>query len=202
VIPVFIASSDRFADVEWMTKFSIEQNTNADVKIYIVRPQWFGMQESGCTGFTNVRYAVPQLCRLLGHEFGIYLNCDMLVIGDIAELYLHRRYGKWVCLEDGSNEVSVICSSINFPDKSVLHTRHKGTLPRGYLYPEIPLEWNCEDEIKPFMKLLHFTDLKSQPWFYDHPNAEAVALYESYRDRYWTIANTRGDQINKQIKTA
>lgn len=168
-----------------MTAFSIRENTQADVDIHIVRPQWYGMAESGCTGFTNVRFAIPQLCRELGYDYGIYLDVDMLVTGDIAELWAYRLPQKWVLLEDMSDEVSVISADLHYPDKSCLHNRHKGTLHRSNREPNIPLAWNCEDKVKPGMKLLHFTDLKAQPWFYEHPDSEAVALYESYHHRYW-----------------
>ena len=183
MIPIFIASSDRFADAEWMTEFSIRENTSEEVQIYIVRPQWFGMEESGCTGFTNVRYAIPQLCRLFGHDFGIYLDVDMIVTGDIKELWSYRRAFNWTCLADGNNEVSVICSTLQFPDKSTLHLRHKGTL-MGARRSDIPLTWNSKDAICPDMKLLHFTGLATQPWFHDHPDNAAVALYKEYKARY------------------
>lgn len=184
MIPVFVASSKRFSDVEWLTEFSIKQNTDADVAVYIVRPDLWGMCESGCTGFTNVRWAVPQLCRELGYDFGIYLDVDMLVTGDICELWTYRRAGHWVCLQDGSDEVSVICASLQYPDKSNLHNRHKGTLPRGNRLHTIPLTWNSEDHVCKDMRLLHFTALDSQPWFYDHPDPEAVAVYRGYCERY------------------
>jgi hypothetical protein len=86
-------------------------------------------------------------------------------------------------MADGFNEVSVICSTLQFPDKSVIHTRHKGTL-MGARRNDIPLEWNSKDAICPDMKLLHFTALANQPWFHDHPNSEAVAVYEEYCARY------------------
>lgn len=201
-IPIFIASSERFKDIEWLTPFSIRENTQSDTEIYIVRPEWYGMKESGCTGFTNVRWAIPQLCRELGYDFGIYLDVDMLVVGDIAELYGYAQRGKWVCLDDGSNEVSVICSTLRYPDKSVLHMRHKGTLPRGDLLPRIPSHWNVEDKITKEMRLLHFTCLKSQPWFNNHPNKEAVSLYESYRDRYRAKSDTGSDRVNRRVVAA
>ena len=191
LIPVFVASSQRFKDVEWLTPFSILENTDAEVDIYIVRPEEYGMQESGCTGFTNVRWAIPEICREMEYEYGIYLDVDMLVLGDIGELWEYRQPYRWVCMEDGSNEVSVIHSSLQFPKRSVIHTRHKGTLPRGDEVHRIPLAWNVEDRVEPGMKLLHFTSLDSQPWFYDHPNAEAVAVYESYLHRYRSKLDTR-----------
>lgn len=184
MIPIFVASSPRFADVEWMTPFSIRENTDAEVDIYVIRPEDNGMQESGCTGFTNVRWVVAQICREMGFEYGIYLDVDMLVLGDIAELWEFRRPHKWVCLEDGSDEVSIIAADLHYPDKSVIHTRHKGTLPRGDHVPLIPSTWNVEDRVEPGMKLLHFTSLDHQPWFHDHFDEEAVAVYESYCHRH------------------
>jgi hypothetical protein len=191
MIPVFVASSDRFAEVEWLTPFSIRENTTAEVDIYIVRPGEWGMEESGCTGFTNVRWAVAEICRERGFEYGIYLDVDMLVLGDVAELWEYRRPGKWVCMEDGSNEVSIIDSSLKYPPKSHIHKRHKGTLPRGDHLPIIPMEWNVEDRVEEGMKLLHFTSLAHQPWFHEHFDQEAVAIYESYRDRYRAQLDTR-----------
>lgn len=184
MIPVFIASSARFASIEWMTEFSIRENTTSDVAIHIIRPDEIGTREHGCTGFTNLRYAVPQLCREYGYEFGIYLDCDMLVLGDIAELYSYGEKRKWVCLQDGSNEVSVVSCFLQYPDKSRLCEMKKHQFNRGEDVRRIPLEWNSEDKVTPGMKLLHFTSLDSQPWFYDHPDKEAVAIYEDYRARF------------------
>lgn len=202
MIPIFVASSERFAGVEWMAEFSIRQNTSADVAVHIIRPDLHGMQETGCTGFTNVRYTVPQLCREMGYDFGIYLDVDMLVVGDIAELWEYRRAGHWVCLEDGSDEVSVVCASLQYPDKSRIHERHKASFSRGSKLKAIPLAWNCEDEVKEGMKILHFTDLNAQPWTHEHPNAEAVALYESYRTRYWPKPDEGSAGTGKRVKTS
>lgn len=196
-IPVFIASSERFQEVEWLTEFSIRENTTSDVDIRIVRPDWYGMQESGCTGFTNVRWAIPQLCRELGYEFGIYLDVDMLVLGDIAELWAYRQSGKRVVLEDGSDEVSICCATLQYPEKTFIHTRHKGTFPRGYDVPSIPLTWNSEDAICDGAKLVHYTSLKHQPWFYDHFNKEAVDLYASYCDRHRAKSDARSHRVNQ-----
>jgi len=200
VIPIFIASSERFEEVEWLTDISIRQNTDSEVEIHIVRPQWFGMQEHGCTGFTNVRFAIPQLCRELGYEFGIYLDVDMLVLGDIAELWEYRKKGKRAVLEEGSDEVSVCCSSLRYPDKKVLHARHKGTLPRGDDAPTIPLVWNVEDQVKPNAKIVHYTSLDHQPWFNNHFNKEAAALYASYCDRYRTELDGRSNRADKRVR--
>lgn len=183
-IGIFVATSQRFQSINWLTPFSIQENASQDIPIHVVSPEGVGMEESGCTGFTNMRWAVPELCRERGYDFGIYLDCDMLVLGDVAELTQYAREGHWVTLEDGSDEVSVICASMRYPPKSVLHMRHKGTLPKGYRLPLIPISWNVEDRAEPGMNLLHFTALDHQPWFREHPNADAVAIYKEYCERY------------------
>ena len=205
MIGIFIASSSRFSSVEWMTPYSIQKNSSQDYPIHVIRPESVGMEEHGCTGFTNVRYAVPELCREYGYDFGIYLDVDMLVLGDIVELAGYARRHKWVCLDDGSNEVSVICSTLKFPRKEKLHTFKKWELPRDFT-PLIPKEWNVEDEIKPGMKLLHFTAMDHQPWFYEHPDHEVakkyIDWYASYHSRNRAESDAGSNSVSQRFKAA
>ena len=161
-IPVFIGISERFREIEGLTERSVLENTNSRVQITHLYPD----VESGCTGFSNVRYSI---------KYGIYLDCDMIVLGDIAELWSYRRKGRFVCMADGSTEVAVIDCDHNCQNK---HQQH--LLPKS---PIIPLDWNVEDEVRPGMKLLHFTGLNTQPWFYEHPSQAAVNVYERYRNQ-------------------
>ena len=160
MIPVYIGISERFREMEGMTANSILRNTNADVQITHLYPD----KEEGCTGFTNVRYNIKK---------GIYLDVDMIVLGDIAELWAYHQPGKFVCLQDGSTEVSVIDC-----DHTCSNKREHHLLP---LEPIIPIEWNIKDEVIHGMKLLHFTNLATQPWFFDHPNKEALKIYDEYK---------------------
>ncbi len=170
VIPIFIGISHCFDCVKGLTERSIRAHTKADVEIIHLYPE----VESGCTGFSNVRYEI---------KYGIYLDPDMVVLGDIAELWEYRRPGKFVCMQDGSSEVAVIDCEHN--------CRHKS---QEYLLPKekiIPLEWNVEDfryfpdqPLPENTKLFHFTSLPHQPWFYEHPHKEATALWERSRREY------------------
>lgn len=160
--------SPRFDPVKGMTERSILRNTNSDVHIIHLYPR----KEEGCTGFTNVRYTI---------ETGIYLDPDMLVLGDIAELWEYRVNGKYACIEDGSTEVGVILNCHHKCTKK----KEEGKLPKKAI---IPKSWNVEDfyyfpdePLPKDMNLFHFTALDQQPWFYDHPNSEAKALYEEYK---------------------
>jgi len=149
-----------------MTERSILRNTKHPVDIAHLYPS----AESGCTGFSDVRYQIGK---------GIYLDVDMIVLGDIAELWSYHKPEKFVCMQDGSTEVAVIDCVHKCRNK-----REQHLLPKDC---SIPDEWNVEDykyhngSLPENIKLLHFTDLKTQPWFYDHPNAEAVSIYEDYK---------------------
>lgn len=158
-IPIFIGISERFKITEGLTERSILRNTTAPVKITHLYPS----VESGCTGFTNVRYEITH---------GIYLDCDMIVLGDISELWSYYEKGRFVCMEDGSSEVSVIGCSHLCRDKY-----HEHLIPKSM---NIPMSWNVEDKIIVDMKLLHFTNLDTQPWFYEHPDQSVINLYNEY----------------------
>ena len=185
MISVFIGSSERFAYCEPVIERSILENTSVDVEITFMRPDTLGVPPSGCTGFSNLRYAVPELAGFAG--FAIYLDVDMLVLGDLAELYEYREAGKWVVMKDGSNEVSIISCGTHrhMPSLKTLHTYNKHHLKSMCREARrIPSEWNVEDSVTPGMKLLHLTDMKCQPWLdnpeYPHPCKEAVDLWNAY----------------------
>lgn len=166
-VPVFIGISERFRSIEGLTAASILRHASAEVQIRHLYPE----TEAGCTGFTNVRYTIGR---------GIYLDCDMILLADIAELWAYRQPGKFVCLKDGSTEVAVIDCAHQCTNKT-----QETLLPKA---ARIPLEWNSEDRLVEGAKLLHFTDLKTQPWFYEHPNAEAVAVYDAYKASWQAMA--------------
>ena len=185
MIRIFIGSADKFACCEPVIERSILANTSEPVEITFMRPETLGIPPTGCTGFTNLRYAVPELAGYSG--FAIYLDVDMVVLGDIAELYSYQEAGKWVCMGDSSDEVSVISCGTHrhMPSLQNIHRHHKNhlkTMTRRR--PAIPPCWNVEDRVEEGMKLLHFTDLDRQPWFSDnHPCPDAVEIWNAYAER-------------------
>lgn len=184
-IRVFIGSANKFKCCESAIENSILANTSAPVEIRFIRPEDLAVPLTGCTGFTNLRYAVPELAGFAG--YAIYLDVDMIVLGDIAELYSYASPGHWVCLQDGSNEVSVISCGTHrhMPRLAQMHHYGKRELEAMTRKKKaIPASWNVEDKVQAGMQLLHLTDLKCQPWLespeYPHPCPEAVAIYEEY----------------------
>lgn len=168
MIDVYVGSAPKYAEVEPIMAQCIADQASEPVSIQFMRAGENDLRPSGCTGFTMYRYAVPRLADRKG--FAIYLDVDMFVLGDIAELWEYRYKGAWSCLKDGSTEVMVIdCATGSTPHPKNVHQYQKGQIPVN-LRPCIPLNWNHEDELHADTKLLHFTDLSRQPFFTDtHP---------------------------------
>ena len=165
MIPIRIGMSKRFEVISGLTKNSILRNTKAKCDIQLV----YDPQERGCTQFSNVRYMLNE---------AIYLDCDMIVLSDIEELWEYRREGKFVCMENGQTEVS-----IPWCEHKCTNKREEHLLPKACI---IPPEWNvydCDYYEKPLpenIKLLHFTSLDHQPWFHENPCKQAVDIYRQY----------------------
>jgi len=164
VIDIYIGISHRFDIIKGMTERSILRNTSAKVNITHLYPD----NEQGATGFSSVRYGIRK---------GIYIEVDMIVLGDIAELWEYHQTGKFVCMHDGKTDVAVIDCVHACHNK-----REQHLLPK---LPIIPPQWNVipitEDSVIPDdTKLLHFSCMDSQPWFYEHPNKRALEIYEEY----------------------
>ena len=182
MIRVFIGSAHKYRPIEPVIEKAIRENASEPVDIEFMRPGESGLISNGCTGFTMFRYAVPELCGYAG--YAIYLDVDMLVLGDIAELWQYRTRGKWACMEDGSTEVMVIdCFAHHgIPSIHELNRMRKGQV-HPPLYKVIPSEWNCEDAVHAEAKLVHYTDLSRQPWFALNRDDEAARLWhQTVRD--------------------
>lgn len=192
MIRVFIATDgDIHQDAEKVVEYSIRKHASEEVDINFIRPGW----KSGCTGFTTHRFLIPHLCNFEG--YAIYLDVDMLLLADIKELWDYRQPGLWMTTPK-RDDVSVIdCSAFrNLPSPYNLETKPKMYNKKyirdviGAHHVEgIPLDWNTCDTITPTAKLIHYTDLNTQPWrpipnhdYKEHPDREAVNLFFEYLD--------------------
>ena len=153
------------------------------------------------TPFTLFRYAIPHVCDFEG--YAIYLDADMIVLGDICQLYEFREAGKWVIAANPNGDcVSVIdCSCVandgQWPPFDKLKGGHANKhdmrrLVSPYLMPKIPETWNSCDLYEPNRsQLVHFTGIVTQPmkpWpdkvkYEEHPDPAAVALWEEWKAR-------------------
>jgi len=182
---VFIGTNQKLhAKAELVIEHSIHKNASRPVEINFIRPCW----QSGCTTFTNHRYHVPELTDYSG--FAIYMDVDMLVLGDVYELWEYQQKGKWVTTPM-RDDVSVIdCRAFEDLTDEIVRTKHKSEIQKqiGSRYEVgIPIAWNTIDTIDQDTKLIHYSDLSTQPWrpnpketYYQHPNKEICDLFFEY----------------------
>ena len=185
MIRIFVGSNEPYLEQEKVLELSIREHTDAEVEITFMRPGENGLSACGCTGFSQFRYCVPELA---GHTgYAIYLDVDMILLADISELWVWRRAGKWICLKNGKTEVSVIDCTLRLGSKAEICRQSKPQMvarARRYMVQCIPNEWNVTDKVTEGMKLLHFTNLRTQPWLgKKHPNPEAMAVLSEYQAR-------------------
>ena len=190
MIRVFIATDgDIHQDAEKVVEYSIRKHASEEVDINFIRPGW----KSGCTGFTVHRFLIPSLCNFEG--YAIYLDVDMLLLSDIKELWEYQRPGKWMTTPK-RDDVSVIdCSAFkDLPtpeqmrnEPRVFNKNFIRNLIGNRHVEGIPLDWNTCDAVTETAKLIHYTDLNTQPWhpipnhdYKEHPNHDAVNLFFEY----------------------
>lgn len=148
------------------------------------------------TEFSFARFAIPALC---GHQGrAIYLDSDMLVFADIAELWDTPMDGASVAIEQGSRSnpeqmaharnrhgavLLLDCARLDWNVASIV-----AGLGHAYNYNElmsldpllapgdmrelIPVGWNDLDRFVPQRtRNLHFTEIRTQPWVsVEHPH--------------------------------
>lgn len=156
-------------------------------------PGFQDWENHGPTGFTLFRFVIPHMMNFDG--LAIYLDCDMLVLGDIEDLATYYSPGYWSQHPDPQGDcVSVIdCAAVrklqNWPTIDELKSGklRKWDL-RARLAPiirrNIPGAWNSMDRWAEGVKLIHYTSIDHQPWHPDpnhkykpHPDETAEALW-------------------------
>ncbi|MBC8007712.1 MAG: glycosyl transferase [Prolixibacteraceae bacterium] len=138
------------------------------------------------TEFSNYRFLIPELCGFAGRA--IYLDSDMICIADLSDLFNasladadllgksfvdkngQRRWGLSAALYD--------CASCRFDLEGYMDEMDKGTYGYNDLqqmtskflasHPfrigEIDPNWNSFDHFDSKTKLIHYTNLYTQPW--------------------------------------
>lgn len=180
--------ASRPVDITWM------RQTNDETSF------WHGWNDTyWSTPFSGFRWGIPEACNFEGRA--IYTDVDMLNFRDIAELFdMEIPEDKWMLARNGKRfggkEFCVIlfdCAKFKGKMPPVKEwknniTHHQQFMQAfinngvvGHLEPQ----WNSHDgDAEPF-KLLHYTDMSTQPWrpsWYkgevkDHPKKHLVTLF-------------------------
>ena len=164
MIPIYIGNAPDGRDKRAIAVLthSIKAHTEASVDIRLL-----DRTASGGTGFSHARWEIPVLRFHRG--FAIYLDSDMLVLGDVQELWDYRERGMWMSsmtYPHGSSAVSVIDCSLMLPTGRTKKPYYydQFLVEKGIMVPIIPLEWNMRNAYVDGTQLIHYTKRALQPW--------------------------------------
>jgi hypothetical protein len=210
-IRVFIGTDDTQAIATAVLRHSISSRTDAIVEFHELRDLNTGIEHHFYTGFSFYRWAIPSFSNFAGRA--IYLDADIVVLTDIAELwtqkmddYSHRcrscvppdvgAYSSVMlidCAEARNWDFERWCAAAS-RDRSFYRgvmwclpgfatSERRGDLP------------SCFNDLDSYdagrTKLIHYTDLPNQPWKKaGHPHEEIFR--EAARAAYRAGALTEG----------
>ena len=200
MIRIFVGSDERMGKAELALEHSIRVRTQAEVEFTWMRsgdPGWDDWnigRERGhpyssngwATDFTCFRFAVPNLCDFEGHA--IYLDADMIVLGDIEELWDMRRPGRVVTTKRPDVMVwdcAAVAGRWPAPEimkaSGAMYTQYMLMIGDDRLDSSIPSIWNSVDRYTADARLVHYSDMRTQPW---KPWPEAFPYEALHRDPY------------------
>lgn len=184
---VFIAATP----AEWLPRkvleFSIRECSLRPVEIApidmfgIAIPSPVAAENRPRTPFSFQRFLIPGLCKYQGAA--IYLDADMLVFGDIADLWEHQFEGHdLLTVKEGGRgrrgQFSVMlldCRALGWDITKIVSDLDAGVLDYPALMYDMQVAnnvgriideaWNSLESYEHGKtKLLHYTDMNTQPW--------------------------------------
>jgi len=197
VIRVFVGASEAQAVPALVLRESIVQNATQPVdvtmlwQVPIKIPKPKDPKNRPRTPFSFQRFAIPQLCGY--HGRAIYLDSDMLVLDDISKLWRMDMGDASVLATDvehsARNAVLLIdCERARWNLGAIVERIDSGDVAYrglmedfdglGPISRTIPARWNRLDEFVPVHgnSLLHFTDMRRQPWLHAGHPLESIWL--------------------------
>lgn len=194
VIKIFIGCDPNNCDLEQMMvlEYSIRKHTKQNIEINWMQlshnPEsfWFTNQETGdgwhtekwATPFSGFRWAIPELCNFEGRA--IYMDADVLILCDIAELWNHPIEGDAIVAAKGGESTARLCTCVwdcakaktFIPPLNELQADpdgHKKLMQKLKVNPQVVQNYlssyNCIDgenlEIDQ-IKILHYSDMGTQ----------------------------------------
>jgi lipopolysaccharide biosynthesis glycosyltransferase len=209
---IFIGWDSREAECADVLAYSLRKHASIPLDIRYLKRAELDFERPQdplqSTEFTYTRFLVPYLCDYAGKA--IFMDCDMLCLGDIEELddldmtglalrvVKHDHRPTETTKMDGKVQTSyprknwsslmlMNCAELRLWTKEVVQTQTGAYLHRFQdidddRIGEIPNTWNVLDRMRPDTKLLHYTS--GGPWFEqyrDHPDGQ---IWLDYRDEY------------------
>jgi len=205
-IRIFIGTEPKTNIPLKVLKYSILKHTKSEIEFNeLGGHSWKYTKQAPLqigTGFSLHRWYIPELCDYQGNA--IYLDVDMLVFVDIAELFhINLQNGsvaccytknKWYEKAPATSCMLISCQKAKqqwqyYTEKQIIELlqvdekrkKYVALMHAQYVTPQ-PLEidplWNCFNNRKPGCKILHYTKEDQQPWYY--PENKEKNIWRDY----------------------
>ena len=177
------------------THDAIEHNDEPPVRANL--PLW--IKYRNYTEFSNYRWLIPAICNHQGRA--IFLDSDMVCVADIGELFdtdmrgcamlakaeAYKGKQSW-----GMSNILFDCSLCHFDLEKIFRAVDQGHFTNTEFHQMAPAflakypfrlgkldsNWNSFDHVDEKTKLIHYTNLRTQPWKF--PGHQHEALWFQY----------------------
>lgn len=199
------------------THDSIEHNEEPPYKVNL--PLW--IKYRNYTEFSNYRFLIPEICEHQGRA--IFLDSDMVCLADIAAFFDQPMNGADLLAKGeayqgeacwGMSQILFDCSRCHFDLEQIFTEMDAGEFANVDLHQmkaaflaKHPFEiaaydsnWNVFDHCDASTKLIHYTNLGTQPWkFAGHPHE---SLWFEYFNEAVASGYISTDDICKTLSRA
>ena len=186
-IKLFVGCSPNGEDAESQMVLEYTARKHSSLPIDIVwmkidsKPDnfWGGWNSTQwSTPFSGFRWAIPEYCKFKGQA--IYMDSDMIVLGDLAELWNEPWKDSSILQSKGGWRFCVAKWNCKRAERHMIPLRRMKVIPESHLrlcnlFPNKPhlcqdfdRRWNNYDgENDPLdeIKIIHYTDMSTQPHF-------------------------------------
>lgn len=204
-VRIFIGSEPAQRRAERVLVWSIERARDParDYEITLLRDLPGFERRGWTTGFTNYRFAIPQLCS--GHGRAIYNDVDQIYLCDPALLFDQQLGGcGFLSLADDPSVMLLDCArmaevwTLERAQRERKHTLMARALATRALHGALDPRWNVRDGERPHReaRLVHFTTLHTQPW---RPFPERFVYQENPVGELWHALERSADEAGFEI---
>jgi mitochondrial fission protein ELM1 len=207
-VRIFVGSETAQLRAERVLIWSIERvrDPAREYRITLLRELPGFARRGWTTGFTNYRFAIPQLCG--GRGVALYNDVDQIYLCDPAELFdlPQDGCGYRAIARDDTSVMWIDCARMAeaWTLERAQRERKQRLIARALAQPGLyaPLDprWNVRDAERPVAeaKLVHFTTLHTQPW---RPFPDRYVYQEHPAGEVWHALERSADAAGFEIHT-
>ncbi len=199
------------------THNAIERNDQPPVLANM--PLWIKYQNY--TEFSNYRWLIPSICNHEGRA--IFLDSDMVCLADIGELFDTDMRGAAMLAKAeaykgkkswGMSNILFDCSKCKFDLELIFKEIAQGQFTNTEFHQMAPAflakhpfelaamdpNWNSFDHVDANTKLIHYTNLRTQPWKF--PGHEHESLWFKYFNEARRAGLISASDVDKTLARA